>query len=169
MKGIPYLLNALAVLKKKREDFHLDVVGYGPYREEYERMVINLGLSDKVKFHGMKTKREVAKFIKECEFLVLPSLYESFGIVLLEAMACGKPVITTLSGGQKEFVNENTGILVPAKDVNALASAIDYMLDNYHKYSPQRISKYVREAFSYKTIGKLLYNAYIELLTNKES
>ena len=57
-------------------------------------------------------------------------------------------------------MNENTGILVPPKDANALADAIEYMLDYCHEYSPQKLHEYVRENFSYKKIGRQLHEIY---------
>jgi len=163
LKGIDYLLNALGELLKRRSDFHLDIIGYGAYEEEYKRLATCLGLSDKVKFHGRKKKEEIAEYMRSCDFLVLPSLWEAFGVVLIEAMACGKPVIAT-SCGQKEVVNEETGILVPSKDSEALAEAIDYMLDHYSDYSPEKISRYILERFSPKVVGRQLHEAYLELI-----
>ena len=160
-KGIPYLLEALKIVRDRgRNDFIMHIVGDGPYRKRYEEMAKNMNIDNKVIFHGKVTDEEKLRLLQEVDFMVLPSLYESFGVVLLEAMACGKPVITTLSGGQKEFVNENTGILVPPKDANALADAIEYMLDHCHEYSPQKLHEYVRENFSYEAVGKQLHELY---------
>jgi len=166
VKGIPYLLNALGELQKKREDFHLDIVGYGPYKDVYERMVVNLGLSDKVSFHGMKTKNEVAKFMQKCDFLVFPSLVlpdiqEGFGIVLIEALACGKPVITTSNCERGNMIVTEYGVLVPPEDFQSLLKAIEYMLDNFQRHPTQEVIKYVRKNFSYKAVGRLLHNHYI--------
>jgi len=160
-KGIPYLLEALKIVRDGgRNDFIMHIVGDGPYRKRYEEMAKNMNIDDNVIFHGKVTDEEKLRLLQEVDFMVLPSLYESFGVVLLEAMACGKPVITTLSGGQKEFVNENTGILVPPKDANALADAIEYMLDHCHEYSPQKLHEYVRENFSYEAVGRQLHEIY---------
>ena len=160
-KGIPYLLEALKIVRDGgRNDFIMHIVGDGPYRKRYEEMAKNMNIDNKVIFHGKVTDEEKLRLLQEVDFMVLPSLYESFGVVLLEAMACGKPVITTSSGGQKEFVNENTGILVPPKDANALADAIEFMLDHCHEYSPQKLHEYVRENFSYEKIGRQLHEIY---------
>jgi len=78
IKGIPYLLEALHWIKKKKHDFILDIVGDGPDRNEYEKMSDDLGVSDIVRFHGLKPKEEVAQFMRQCDFFVLPSLGETF-------------------------------------------------------------------------------------------
>jgi len=169
VKGIPYLLKALAQLKAKRQDFVLDIVGDGPNRKEYEAMARELGLGDIVRFHGLKAKPEVAEFMRQCDFFVLPSLWENLPCVLIEAMASGLPVVATNVGGIPEIINKEVGILVPPKDVNALTRAIDYMLDHYQNYSLERISKYAKENFSYETVGKTLDNIYREVLYEKRN
>lgn len=160
-KGISYLLEALASLKSKRDDFLLDIVGDGPSKKEYENLATKLGLGEIVKFWGRKP--EVASFMRKCDFFVLPSLYENFGVVYIEAMACGKPVIATNAGGPKEFINKEVGILVSPKDSGALTKAIDYMLDHYQDYSSEKISQYVKENFSYEVVGKKLDEIYRDI------
>ena len=163
VKGISYLIEAISRVRESRTDFVLDLVGDGSHRSEYERLAKKLGVSDVIKFHGLKNKDEVAEFMRNCDFFILPSLYETFGVVLIEAMACGKPVISTLSGGQKEFVNEKNGILVPSKDTRALAKSIRYLLDHQHEYDAEELVKYVRERFSYERVGKSLHEIYQNL------
>lgn len=165
VKGLPYLLEALSRIRQKRQDFVLDVVGAGANRTEYEEFVSELGLDGIVRFHGLKPKEEVAQFMRECAFLVQPSLQETFGVVHIEAMACGKPVIATSVGGPKELVTQDVGILVPPEDAEALREAIEYMLDNHRNYSSERISRYAKERFSYEVVGKMLDEAYRELAT----
>jgi glycosyltransferase involved in cell wall biosynthesis len=111
-KGIPYLLKALAQLKENRNDFVLDIVGDGPKRSEYEEQTRKLGLSNIVTFYGLKTKKEVVKFMKKCDIFVLPSPYETFGVVLIEALACGKPVIASDIGGPKEIITMAIGSII---------------------------------------------------------
>jgi glycosyltransferase involved in cell wall biosynthesis len=163
IKGIPYMLEAIKIISIRRSDFFLEIIGDGNFKKEYEKLAKNLRISGNVRFYGRKNKEEIAEFMKQCDFLILPSLYETFGVVLIEAMACGKPVISTLSGGQKEFINDDNGILVLPKNSQALAEAIEYMLDNYQNYSSDNISRYIRERFSYNSVGKLLNDTYLEV------
>jgi len=165
IKGVPYLLEALSQIRKKRDDFLLDIIGDGPNREEYEDMALELGLSDKVKFHGLKTKQQVAEYMRKCDFFVLPSVFETFSVVTIEALACGKPVIATFSGGPEDFVTKEVGILIPIRDVNSLANAVNYMLDNYQNYSSERIAEYARERFSLQAVGQALNGIYRELVS----
>jgi glycosyltransferase involved in cell wall biosynthesis len=159
-KGIPDLLQALIQVREKRPDFILDIVGDGPCRVEHEAQAAKLGLANQVKFHGQKSKQEVGQFMRDCDFFVLPSLGETFGVVYIEAMACGKPVIATNAGGPKDFVNKEVGIMVPPGDIQALKEAIEYMMDHYQSYSPEEIHGYAVERFSYGAVGKMLNTVY---------
>ena len=164
IKGIPYLLRALAQLKEKRQDFVLDIVGDGPNRQEYEELTNKLELGEMVRFHGLKSKPEVAEYMRQCDFFVLPSLWENLPCVLIEAMATGIPVIATDVGGVKEMINENVGILIPPKNMKALEEAINDMLSDCANYSPEKIAKYAKEKFSYQAVGQQLDAIYREML-----
>jgi len=157
-KGINYLLESLSQIIQRRQDFVLDIVGDGPNRKEYEKLTEKLGLDKVVKFYGRQP--EIVSFMRNCNFFVLPSLYENFGVVYIEAMACGKPVIGTSAGGPKEIINKETGILVAPKNINDLVKAIGYMLDHYQDYSAEKISEYAKDNFSYKVVGKKLDDVY---------
>ena len=163
-KGIPYLLQALAQLKERRQDFVLDIVGNGPDRQYYEKLTEKLELGKMIKFCGIKSKSEVAKYMTKCDFLVLPSLWENLPCVLIEAMASGIPVIATDVGGVKEMINENVGLLIPPKNTKALEKAIEHMLANCRHYSRERIAKYAREKFSYAAVSRQLDGVYREVL-----
>jgi L-malate glycosyltransferase len=162
-KGVSYLLKALGELKDKRNDFVLGIIGDGPNRKEYEEMAEDLGLSGIVEFYGIRTKEEIAEFMRNCDFFVLPSLYETFGVVYIEAMASGLPVISSKVGGVPEIVNKDVGILVPPRDTDALVKAIDFMLDHYRDYSSEKISQYARDNFSYETVASMLLKIYQEI------
>ncbi len=161
-KCVDLLLKSLAKLREQRQDFVLDVVGDGPNREEYERLAQELGLEEVVIFHGRQP--DVAGFMRACDFFVMPSSYENCGVVYLESLASGKPVIATNAGGPREFVSEGLGKLVSPHDLNGLADAIAYMLDNYQIYQPEKLSQYVKDRFDFSVIGRMLSNVYQNIL-----
>ena len=86
VKGIPYLLKAAARLRGKRADWHLDIVGDGKQRIEYQRLAEDLKLGDAVTFHGARGRREVAEFMRRADLFVLPSLAETFSVPAAEAI-----------------------------------------------------------------------------------
>ncbi len=163
VKGVPYLLQALSLLGQKRDDWHLDIVGDGDARMEYERLAVDLKLGDKVAFHGLKTKQEVADFMRRADLFVLPSLCETFSAPAIEALATGTPILATRCGGPEEFVIKDVGLLVPPGDAHTLCNGLDYMLDNLHLYSCKRISQYARERFSPELVGAKLHAVYQSL------
>jgi len=163
IKGLPFLFHALSKLGQRRMDWHIDIVGNGPPRRKYERMVVELGLTGKVIFQGLRSKQEVAEFMRKADLLVLPSLVETFGVVAAEALATGTPVLSTRCGGPEEFVTDEVGLLIPPGDEDALYKALSYMLDNLNRYSYHRISQYACERFSPERLGMLLHTIYRSL------
>jgi rhamnosyl/mannosyltransferase len=107
-------------------------VGDGPQRESLQKKAGELGVSDRVKFLGEVGDAELAALYSACDVFVLPSItrQEAFGVVLLEAMAFGKPMVTTKLGTGADWVNQDgeTGIVVPPGDASALSAAIGSLL-----------------------------------------
>ena len=160
VKGLPFLLRAVSRLSRSRDDWRLDIVGDGVARKEYEHLAADLKLGDKVTFHGLKTKREVAWFMRQTDLFVLPSVYETFSVPAIEALATGIPVLATRCGGPEEFVIKDVGLLVPPGDAEALCKGLDDMLNNLHLYSCEQISQYAVERFSAEVVGAKLHEIY---------
>ena len=137
-KGMPYLLDALAQLRRTRTDFVLDVVGDGPSRDEIEALARRLLPPGVVTFHGSRTRAEVAAFMARADIFVLPSTVETFGVVAIEALAAGLPVLTTRGVGAQSVIEPRFGVVVPAGDAGALRDALARMLDGDRpRFSPQ--------------------------------
>jgi L-malate glycosyltransferase len=163
VRGIPHLLEALSRLGRKRSDWQVDIVGDGEARSEYERLATGLALDGRVAFHGLKTKSEVAAFMRRADFLVISSLCETFSAPAAEALAVGTPVLATRCGGPEEFITEDVGALVAPGDADALYQGLDYMLDHFHQYSGPQIARYARERFSPERVGAQLHAVYESL------
>ena len=107
-KGLQFVLPELKQIQKQVEKkIHLTIVGDGPYRESLEKIVRDEQLENMVFFAGQKEKKEVIPFYQSSDIFILPSLSEGMPNVVLEAMACGLPVIMTPCGGSKELIHEN--------------------------------------------------------------
>jgi glycosyltransferase involved in cell wall biosynthesis len=128
----------------------------------------------RVSFAGPATGQRLAAFYHTCRFLVLPSTHrsESFGIVQLEAMACGKPVICTELGTGTSFVTVNgeTGLVVPPRDANALASAMNLLLgeESLCEQYGEAARKRVHELFTHEMMVDRLIRIYSSLQNRKE-
>ena len=120
-KGLTYLLDAMSLLTVK--DIRLFIVGDGELRNELENKVKELDLQDSVTFLGYR--KDIVECINSFDFCVLPSVFEGFGLVAIEAFMNSKTLVATAIPGLNEVVTNENGVLVPAKDPVALASAID--------------------------------------------
>ncbi len=132
LKGLVFLLEALAKVRTERPDAHLVVLGrgaiYGPVAEAIEQFDI----ADAVRFVTGISDEELVHEYSQAEVAVIPSLYEGFGLPVVEAMACGVPVVATTGGALPEVVGAHgeAGLLVPPGDAGALAMAIAEVLDD---------------------------------------
>jgi len=130
-KGLNFLFEAIKIIKENTPEVKLMIVGDGDYRKYYENMCNKLGLEKNIEFKGELKKEKLVREYQNTNIFVLPSLMESFGMVLIEAMACKKPVIGSNIGGIPYVIDNNkNGLLVPPKDPKALAKAIIKILEN---------------------------------------
>jgi glycosyltransferase involved in cell wall biosynthesis len=163
-KGVRYLLDALNQLKEKGYDFEAEIVGEGPLEEEFKKKIEQSSLSGSVFLMPMMPQEKLKILYDECDIFVLPSMEEGFGMVLVEAQLCRKPVVGVKSGGILDIIeHEKTGLFALPKDSSSLASAIERLLTN-EKYSEELANagyKSAQEKFSSETITR----KYMEILT----
>lgn len=136
-KGTEYLLKAFALLKKKKIEAELVIIGDGPLASTLTALATKLGIQKNVQFLGVQPASEVITWMQKATLFCLPSIEarsgdtEGLGMVFLEAAACQVPVVATQHGGIPEAVHDgNTGLLVPEKNSDALAERLAYLLEN---------------------------------------
>lgn len=128
-KGHEYLIRALPLVLERYPGAHLILVGDGELRGSLEKLVKELALGSAVRFVG--TQSDVVRWLNSFDIFVLPSLFEGFGISVIESMSVGVPVIASRVGGLMEVIEDRvTGLLVPPCDPHALAESILDLLDN---------------------------------------
>jgi glycosyltransferase involved in cell wall biosynthesis len=124
-KGLDVLLQAARkLIDSGCAKFHILIGGDGPERTKLERFVADHRLGEHVKFLGLLSRAEVRSLFQTADIFVLPSLGETFGVAVAEAMACGKPVIATRCGGPEFVVGREDGFLIEPNSADALASAM---------------------------------------------
>lgn len=129
-KGQLLLLESMKALKELNIDCQLILAGDGPMRAEVERRIAVYGLNDRVSITGWISSEQVKQTLIEARGLVLPSFAEGLPVVIMEALALKRPVITTYVAGIPELViNEKNGWLIPAGDVDALTHAMIQLLN----------------------------------------
>lgn len=130
-KGFSYGIEAFSILKRRGSNAQLKVVGGGPERKLLESLVDERGLGDSVEFKGVVSEEEKFTLYNEAAVVIVPSIVESFGLVILEAMQMGRPVVASHAEGIPEVVEEGkTGLLVPYRNPEALADAIQTLLED---------------------------------------
>ena len=163
-KGITFLLQAARQLVERGiTAFELTIGGDGPDRNQLERLARSLGLVDYCRFTGLLTRAEVKQHMQQCDVFVLPSLHETFGLVLAEAMACGKPAIATRCGGPEFVVTPETGILVEASNPEALAKVMADFIEKRSPFDVRQVQQSVVERFGEAAFLKNISALYEEV------
>ena len=128
IKGFIFLIEAMYELSKRYSNLHLYIAGEGSEYQNLANTRDQLGLAESVHFLGART--DVHELMKQFDLFVLPSLVEAFGIVLLEAMASGMPIVSTRTEGPLEILNESTSILVDRGSSEALRKGIETVIQH---------------------------------------
>jgi hypothetical protein len=168
-KGIEYNLKAFRRLTDKYPNLIYQIIGEGIERKNLEILSKELGISDKVEFLGILSHEDVMKKMSEADIFSLPSWNEAFGVVYIEAMANGKPVIGCKGEGIEDFVEDKkTGLLVQPKNVDSLVEAIDYLLSNPDKAKEigERARKLVLDNYTWEKNAEKTIKVYQEVLNN---
>ncbi len=127
IKGLAYLIKALAILSSEFPDLQVEIAGEGPERENLENEARDLNLKERVRFLGWQTDLEPV--LRSWDIFAMPSLTEGFPMAALEAMAQGLPIVATNVGGLPELVEDGkTGTLVPPSDAGALARGLKSLI-----------------------------------------
>lgn len=159
-KGFDLLLKAFSQLNS---DSRLIIVGSGTENKRLHQMAERLCIADRIRFTGMLGKADIIALMNESNAFVLPSRGETFGVVYIEAMAMGLPVIATRCGGPEYFVTPDCGLLIDVENVGQLTEAMRQMETAIDTYEPDSIREYVQKRFSAKSIAKQLEKIFEEV------
>jgi len=163
-KGAWDLLEAVRLLKNNGLDFCLYWAGDGILKKALQLKANEYALGKHLVFTGQLSRKQALLQYQLSDCLVMPSHIESFSIVLIEAMACGKPVVATDCGGPKDIVNTNNGWLIPPKDPNALCEAVLNMKDRLHDYQAEQIRNYCVANYSPSVVCQKIVSTYNKIL-----
>lgn len=166
-KGMDLLIEAFNLGKDNFKNVELLIGGSGEEMNRLKVLIDKYNLSNKVYLLGGLNREEVAKNMQECDCFILASRFETFGIVYIEAMNYGKPVIASITGGPDTFLNEKCGILVENENVEEIKNAMIKMISNYSKYDKGYISKFCEDNFSEKIIANKVISIYRKVIDNK--
>ena len=159
-KGMDTLIKSFAHAFLNVENVELVIGGDGPEKENLIKLSEGLGISRKIEFTGVLDRIQVVKQMQNCEVFVLASRNETFGVVYIEALAAGKPIIGTKCGGPEMIVNEENGILVNIDEVQELSKAMNFMMDNFENFNSKNIMLDCEERFSEHAVSNMLKTIY---------
>lgn len=159
-KNITGLLHSLKALKDNGINYQASLIGDGMDFAEMCKCSEQLKLNDRVRFTGVLEGQELFDEIASGDFFVLSSNYETASIVVIEALMCGLPVVSTKVGCVPDIINENNGIVVPVHDENALTEAMAQMCEKYKNYNAQSLRDAVIDNYGKEKIGQLLTQWY---------
>jgi glycosyltransferase involved in cell wall biosynthesis len=164
VKGLRYMLEALAMLRQKY-NLELVVVAKETDDSTTHELISNLGIRDYVKFIDEINTVELVNQYRLAGIVVIPSIYEGFGLPAAEAMACGTPVVSTTAGALPEIVGD-AGILVPPADAKALAEAISALIINptKRKYLSEIGRKRIVQMFNWQNTALHTVDVYAEAI-----
>lgn len=165
VKGLDLLLEAVQKLKNRSAiRFEVRMAGKGSLRNELEQQAAALGVTDRVHFLGRISRKEMQEEMQKANCFVLPTRYEAFGAVLIEAMATGMPVIATRSGGPDHIVLKDNGLLIDIDDSNQLADAMEQMMMKSQEYSAERIRTQTIERFGQTRVMEQYDQLFLSIL-----
>jgi glycosyltransferase involved in cell wall biosynthesis len=164
VKGLRFMLEALAVLRQMH-DLELTVVAKGTDNRTTQRLINKLGIRDYIKLIDEIDTPELVHQYRMAGLVVVPSVYEGFGLPAAEAMACGAPTVSTTAGALPEVVGD-AGILIPPADVKALVAAISTLVDNpdKRKYLSQMGRRRIVQRFNWRNTAKKTADVYAEAI-----
>ncbi|MCF7841346.1 MAG: glycosyltransferase [Lentisphaeria bacterium] len=161
------ILKAIYQIKSEcRLKVRLDIIGAGPENQQLKELVKAFHLEEIVRFRGPLNREALLDALDNSHALISASNFETFGLVICEAHARGKPVISTQSGGPNEIINIENGQLIPVNDVNSLVRAMEDMMTNYSAYDGEKIHQSAVNRFSPAKVTKQLLTYYEKILKN---
>ena len=160
LKRVPDLVRAFALVQDEFPQTRLELAGDGEERPLAERLARELLHPGSYVFHGVLSKPRLADLMRQAAVFVLPSQFESQSCVLLEAMACGTPVIATRVADIPALVGTGQGILVEPGDIPGLALALRAVLGGESVFDAQETAIYAARNFSLRVVGRMLHEEH---------
>lgn len=166
-KNISGILRVIKKLSLQRDDFILTIIGSLGLAYT-QRLILQMNIPQgMIRLMGFMSNAEVSIYMRDADFFVLFSNYENQPCVILEALACGIPVISTRTGSIPEVINQKNGILVDEGNEVQLFDAIVYMLDHHTEYEKKSLYSYATEHFSYEKVSEKLKQIYTTVVAKK--
>jgi len=166
LKGIDLLLHAINILvyQYKINNIFLHILGDGIDMHEFKSLSEKLKVNNFVRFHGLVKYTDIPGYLKNANALVIASRVETFGIVGIEAMLCGIPVVAADCGGPKDYIRVFNGILSKNEDPFDLAKKMHYIITEYKRFDKKEIIDFTKKNFTGKIIASRIVRIYEKVI-----
>ncbi|WP_185287530.1 glycosyltransferase family 4 protein [Chryseobacterium lactis] len=164
IKGLDLLLDAFSIVLNDYSEIYLTIGGEGNERKYLESITKKKGLDRNVIFLGNLTRERAMEEYAKADFYVSPSLQETFGVVVIEALSFGLPAVVTRCGGPEYIVNNSVGIVVERNSVDELVKGIIHILKNKDYYDRKKIIEYSEGKYSEDVVSEKIINVYNKVL-----
>jgi glycosyltransferase involved in cell wall biosynthesis len=164
-KNIPLILKSFKRFNEKHSNSKLNIVGQGVERNNLIKLSKKLNISEKVSFLGKKTRDQIVQELNKSNVFVLGTKYETFGVVLIESLSMGVPVIVTDCGGSYDIMNNEVGRVTKQNDIEDMYNSMIDVYNKYDEFKPQNLRDYSNSKFSEEKLSNTLIKHYEKILT----
>jgi glycosyltransferase involved in cell wall biosynthesis len=169
LKGFDILIRAFAAALKHMPGANLNIAGSGEQEKALKEIISELKMEDRVELLGFMPRSMTPQFYNGCDCFVCSSFAETFGVTLIEALSCGRPVIATRCGGPESIVNTKNGLLINPGDVLSMERALIYMYRSAKNFNPFSLREDCIKRFGKNYVCQRLVQVYGHLLNQKRS
>lgn len=166
-KNHSFLIHCFYRTFKNQKNIKLKIIGKGPNHSELTLLIKSLRMENQISLLGHVGRDEIRQSLYNCDCLVLPSKIETFGVVIIEAMACGKPVISSKSGGPDSIISEENGILIDVNNTSQMCRALEIMVNEIATFDKIRIREYALKNFGQDSFVNKITHIYKEIVGQK--
>ncbi|MEK7142943.1 MAG: glycosyltransferase [Patescibacteria group bacterium] len=163
-KGIADLIEAIRIVVNHNRQLEFRIAGEGKFLGYYQKITYDLQKNGHLKWLGFLSRDELRRQLQNSQVFISPSHHESFGLAIVEALFCGRPVIATRSGGPESYLNTRNSILIDIGNIKQLARAILSIKNHYQDYHSSLIRKEAVTKFSSKIVAKQVLSLYYQTI-----
>ena len=166
-KNIDLIIKSFKIFNQQYSNSELRIVGVGSELKNLKNLAQKYRIIKNVLFLGQKLRSEIIDEYNSCSAFIYASNFETFGVIFVESMALGRPIISLSCGSSEEIIPEYAGIIVKKKTTEDMSNAMIKLHQDYSKYNPQKIREYCESKFSEEELSLKMIKEYKSVLINK--
>tara|TARA_B100001250_G_scaffold413437_1_gene447573 strand:- start:747 stop:1925 length:1179 start_codon:yes stop_codon:yes gene_type:complete len=167
IKNIDLIIKSFKIFNQQYSNSELRIVGVGSELKNLKNLAQKYRIIKNVLFLGQKLRSEIIDEYNSCSAFIYASNFETFGVIFVESMALGRPIISLSCGSSEEIIPEYAGIIVKKKTTEDMSNAMIKLHQDYSKYNPQKIREYCESKFSEEELSLKMIKEYKSVLINK--